>query len=61
MMIPKQSDDGGDEDEDYWMHLVLCEEDRRRKYPTSLPSVGFRWFRSPNVVCIEKYRQAKSG
>jgi hypothetical protein len=35
--------------------LILPEEDRA-KYTSAKWAGGFRWFRSPNVVCLEKYR-----
>jgi hypothetical protein len=38
--------------------LTIPEEDRA-KY-TSLPWTGeYRWFRSPNVVCLEQYRRQR--
>jgi hypothetical protein len=41
---------------DLWQRLILPEEDRDR----STPRVGgYRWFRSPNVVPIERYRRAR--
>ena len=40
--------------------LIRPEEDRRRLYPTIPWEGGFRWFRSPHVVPIERYRQARS-
>ena len=48
-----------DDDEEAFMRsLIRPEEDRRRLYPTVPWQGGFRWFRSPNVVPIERYRQA---
>jgi hypothetical protein len=37
----------------FWQRLVLPEEERRwlRDWEGS-----YRWFRSPNVVCLERYR-----
>lgn len=38
--------------EEFWRHLTPAEEDRR-------PGVwlgGFRWFKSPNVIRLEDYR-----
>jgi hypothetical protein len=38
---------------------TICEEDRFRF--TSHPWSGeFRWFRSPNVVCLERYQRRKA-
>lgn len=46
-----------EKDEDrFWQQLVFCEEDRRLH--TSAPwQGGYRWFRSPNVIPIERYRK----
>jgi len=50
------------EDEAFLRQLVLPEEDRR--VPTgwshSPGYYGYRWFRSPNVVCLEHYCRRKS-
>jgi hypothetical protein len=35
--------------------LTIPEEDRSR-YTSAPWSGGYRWFRSPNVVCLEKVR-----
>jgi hypothetical protein len=40
-----------EEDEAFLRRLVLPEEDRRRLSPTMPWTGGWRWFRSPNVVC----------
>jgi hypothetical protein len=45
------------DDEAFMRSLIRPEEDRRRLYPTIPWEGGFRWFRSPNVVPIERYRQ----
>jgi hypothetical protein len=48
-----------DDDEAFFRSVMLPEEDRRRL--TSAPwSGGFRWFRSPNVIDLEKYRRRGS-
>ena len=44
-----------DEDEAWLRQLVLSEEDRRTRNVPS--STCYRWFRSPNVVCLEHYRR----
>jgi hypothetical protein len=45
-----------DETEAYLRTIVLPEEDRRQL--TSAPWRGeFRWFRSTNVIPLEKYRR----
>jgi hypothetical protein len=46
------------DDETFLRELVFPEEDRRL-FTTAAWSGGFRWFRSPNVVPIEKYRDLK--
>jgi hypothetical protein len=44
------------EDEAFLREWTLSEEDRIRF--TSQPWSGeFRWFRSPNIVCLEHYRR----
>ena len=48
-----------DDDEAFMRSLIRLEEDRRRLYPTIPWGGGFRWFRSPNVVPIERYRQPR--
>ena len=48
----------GDDDEAFLRALVVPEEDRRQF--TAAPWRGeFRWFRSPNVVPIERWRLRK--
>ena len=49
----KQDDEA--EDEAFLRQLVRPEEDRRR-YSHAPYAGGFRWFRSPNVVPIERWR-----
>jgi hypothetical protein len=45
-----------EEDKAFFRQLVIPEEDRF-KY-MSRPWAGeYRWFRSPNVVCLEHYRR----
>ena len=48
------------EDDLFWRKLVMCEEDRRGLYPWMAPSIGFRWFRSPNVIPIEQARRRRA-
>jgi hypothetical protein len=44
-----------DPEDVFWRKLVLPEEDK------SVPwdGIGFRWFRSENVIALEQYRRAK--
>jgi len=39
--------------------IMLPEEDRKLLSPIPWQG-GYRWFRSPNVVCLEKYRRQKA-
>ena len=46
-------------DGDIFLREWTIPEEDRAKY-TTLPWAGeFRWFRSPNVICLEQYRQRK--
>ena len=45
-----------DEDEEFFRRFVLCEEDRLKRHPTTVWTGGYRWFRSGNVIPIERYR-----
>jgi hypothetical protein len=53
-MVPRQGEEA--EDEDFMHSLTRCEEDRRKLYPGVAWGGGYRWFRSPNVVPLEKFR-----
>jgi hypothetical protein len=45
-----------DADEALMRSIVLPEEDRVRV--TNTPWVGgYRWYRAPNVICLEQYRR----
>jgi hypothetical protein len=44
------------EDDQFWQALVPPEEDRA-EYTTAPWTGGYRWFRSPNVICLERYRR----
>jgi hypothetical protein len=49
------------DEETFMRNMTLCEEERvtDRLSPYKGPwQGGFRWFRSPNVVCFEKYQRA---
>jgi hypothetical protein len=45
------------QDEAFLREWTIPEEDRA-KYTSQPWSGEFRWFRSPNVVCLEHYRKA---
>jgi hypothetical protein len=49
----------GEAEERFWKQLVICEEDRPQ-FTTSKQHGAFRWFKSPNIVPIEKYRRPLS-
>ena len=40
-------------EEAFWQRLVLPQEDRDWLWD----GIGYRWFRSPNVVALEHYRR----
>jgi hypothetical protein len=44
------------EDEAFLRQLIRPDEERQRLHPTTVWLSGYRWFSSPNVVPIEKYR-----
>jgi hypothetical protein len=46
------------DEETFLRHLVPPEEDRSL-YRMPPWTGGFRWFRSPNVVCLEKARRLR--
>ena len=46
----EQSDDA------FLQQLVMCEEDRLRHHPATQWAGGYRWFKSPNVIQLEIYR-----
>ena len=48
-----------DEEHAFARQLTIPEEDRA-KYTSVKWEGGFRWFRSPNVVCLEKDRRLKA-
>jgi hypothetical protein len=45
-----------EKDEAFWQKMVLPEEDRRVSLAnTAWKGVGYRWFKSENIVCLEHY------
>ena len=48
-----------DEEHAFARQLTIPEEDRA-KYTSTKWAGGYRWFRSPNVVCLEKARRLKT-
>jgi hypothetical protein len=45
-------------DGDVFLREWTIPEEDRAKYTTQLWAGEFRWFRSPNVICLEQYRRA---
>jgi len=48
-----------EDDEAFMRNLVIPEEDRF-KYMSKPWTGEYRWFRSPNIVCIEHYRRQRT-
>jgi hypothetical protein len=51
MLVAKIKDD----EHAFWRKLILPEEDRGRSRETSWDGIGYRWFRSPNIIPIEQW------
>ena len=46
-----------EKEETFWRKMVLPEEDRLVLLTNvEWTGVGYRWFRSPNIVCLEHYK-----
>jgi hypothetical protein len=45
-----------DEDDAFMRQVTWCEEDRLQRHPGVPWNGGYRWFRSPNIVPLERYR-----
>ena len=52
------SHDYEEDDDRLLQRLILCEEDRRRLFPTTTWAGGYRWFKSPNIIDLEVYRRS---
>jgi hypothetical protein len=53
------NENASDEDDDAFLRrLIVPEEDRQRLFPKTRWTGGYRWFRSHNVVCLERYRSS---
>lgn len=48
-----------EDDEAFLRSLIRPEEDRRRLHPELPWRGGYRWFRSTNVIPMERYRSDK--
>jgi hypothetical protein len=61
MMQTNSTESNNDEDDDAFLQrLILPEEERHRLFPTTTWAGGYRWFRSPNVICLEKARKLRA-
>ena len=41
--------------------VTLPVEDRMKYLPAgTMQGGGYRWFRSPNIICLEKYRRLRA-
>jgi hypothetical protein len=49
-----------DEEHEFLRSFTIPEEDRA-KYTSAKWAGEYRWFRSPNVVCLEKARLVRGG
>jgi hypothetical protein len=45
-----------DEDGEAFMSITWCEEDRRQLCPGVAWNGGYRWFRSPNIIPLERFK-----
>jgi hypothetical protein len=50
-----------DEDDETFMRRITFAEEDRHRYTSTPWRRGFRWFRSENVVPMERWRRKKSG
>jgi hypothetical protein len=48
-----------EEEHEFARSILLPEEDRRIFSPIPWQG-GYRWFRSPNVICLEKARRLRA-
>jgi hypothetical protein len=55
-MVVEQKIREDEDDEALMRSLTRCEEDRRRLYPGVAWNGGYRWFRSPNIIPLERFR-----
>ena len=52
--------EGDEDDEAFLRSLIRPEEDRRRLHPELPWRSGYRWFRSANVIPMERYRERRA-
>lgn len=48
------------EDDEKLMRMLVPPEEDRYLFTHERWSTGFRWFRAPNVICLEHYRSPAS-
>jgi hypothetical protein len=48
------------DEETFWRKLILPEEEKLRLDPGHRWQGGFRWFRSPNIIPIERWRRKQA-
>ena len=58
-MIDTKTDRLDLKDDEVFMRTVIFPEEDRRLFTTAVWDGGFRWFRSPNVVCLQHYRASR--
>jgi hypothetical protein len=58
-MVDVKTSWSGLEDDEVFLRTVVFPEEERRLFTTTPWGGGFRWFRSANIVPIEKYREMK--
>jgi hypothetical protein len=58
-MTVEEALDAFDREYDFVRKILLPEEDRARLTGARWEG-GYRWFRSPNVICLEKARRLKA-
>jgi hypothetical protein len=46
-------------DEETFMRNLVAPEEERHLYGMPPYSGGFRWFKAPNIICLEKVRKQK--
>jgi hypothetical protein len=61
MAAIERSQDTKDRDETFFRRFMMCEEERRIRCPETMTlNRHWCWFRSPNVVCLEKVRRLRT-
>ena len=58
--MDSQRDDRDDDEAEAFIRSITWAEEDRHKFTSAPWRGGFRWFRSPNIVCLEKIRKLKA-